>query len=193
MTTSVKERLKTDLEQAQQGSKQRAAKISDILKSAASMTVDELKEGSAELHVLTRKSLAELLEELQVDADEADAAAAATEPIADEANTEAAPTWQAILKRAVAIVRDRKGDWLQAFKAHLQENAAKFDGDLTDEYGDRYLKTKSVFRQVIDWVKAQQTATQTQSQHTRPVNIEVVDGNDGAGNAAKTVNLLDAE
>ena len=65
MTTSVKERLKTDLEQAQQGSKQRAAKISDILKSAASMTVDELKEGSAELHVLTRTSLAELLEELE--------------------------------------------------------------------------------------------------------------------------------
>ena len=191
MTTSVKERLKIDLEKAQKGGKQRATKISDILKSAASMTVDEIKEGSAELHVLTRQSFAELLEELNVASDEVDAVA--TAPIADEANTEEAPTWQAILKTALAIVRDRKGDWLQAFKTHLQENAAKFDSDMTDEHGDRYLKAKSFLGKVVAWVKAQQVIAKTQSQHTQPVSIEVVDGDDAADNAAKTVNLLDSE
>ncbi|MEM6436702.1 MAG: hypothetical protein AAF773_23045 [Cyanobacteria bacterium P01_D01_bin.115] len=192
MTTSVKERLKTDLKQAQKGGKQRAAKISDILKSAASMTVEEIKEGSADLHVLTRKSLTDLLEELHVNSDEVDAAAAATAQIADAAADEA-PTWPAILKQALAIVRDRKGDWLQEFKAHWQKNAAKFDNDMTDEYGDRYRKTKSVFRQVFDWVKSQSTGHQTQSQPSRPVTVEVVDGDDAAGNAAKAVNSLDAE
>ena len=191
MTTSVKERLKTDLEQAQIGGKQRSAKISDILKSAASMTVEEIKEGSADLHVLTRKSLADLLEELHVNSDEVDVAA--TAPIADTAAADEAPTWPAILKQALAIVRDRKGDWLQEFKAHWQKNAAKFDNDMTDEYGDRYRKTKSVFRQVFDWVKSQSTGLQTQAQPSRPVTVEVVDGDDAAGNAAKTVNSLDAE
>ena len=191
MTTSVKERLKTDLEQAQKGGKQRAAKISDILKSAASMTVEEIKEGSADLHVLTRKSLADLLEELHVNSDEVDVAA--TAPIADADAANEAPTWPAILKQALAIVRDRKGDWLQEFKAHWQKNAAKFDNDMTDEYGDRYRKTKSVFRQVFDWVKSQSTGHQTQSQPSRPVTVEVVDGDDAAGNAAKAVNSLDAE
>ena len=191
MSTSVKERFKTDLEQAQKGGKQRAAKISDILKSAASMTVDEIKEGSAELHVLTRKSLAEILEELNVDSEEVDVAA--TAPIADDASTEEAPTWQSILTKAITIVRDRKGDWLQAFKTHLQENAAKFDSDMTDEHGERYLKAKSVLDRVVAWVKAQQVTAKTQSQHTQPVNIEVVDGDDAAGNAAKTANLLDPE
>ncbi|MEM9502355.1 MAG: hypothetical protein AAGA01_00190 [Cyanobacteria bacterium P01_E01_bin.43] len=193
MTTSVKERLKTDLEQAQKGGKQRAAKISDILKSAASMTVEEIKEGSADLHVLTRKSLVDLLEELHVNSDEVDVAAAATAPIADADAANEAPTWPAILKQALAIVRDRKGDWLQEFKAHWQKNAAKFDNDMTDEYGDRYRKTKSVFRQVFDWVKSQSTGHQTQSQPSRPVTVEVVDGDDAAGNAAKAVNSLDAE
>ena len=192
MTTSVKERLKTDLQQAQKGGKQRAAKISDILKSAASMTVEEIKEGSSELHVLTRKSLADLLEELNVDSDEVDAAASATTPIADAAADEA-PTWPAILKQALAIVRDRKGDWLQEFKAHWQKNAAKFDREMTDEYGDRYRKTKSVFRQVLDWVKSQKPDRQAPSQPPRPVTVEVVDGDDTAGNAAKTINSLDAE
>ncbi|MEL6400142.1 MAG: hypothetical protein AAFO87_09555 [Cyanobacteria bacterium J06607_6] len=191
MTTSVKERLKTDLQQAQKGGKQRAAKISDILKSAASMTVEEIKEGSSELHVLTRKSLADLLEELHVNSDEVDVAA--TAPIADTDTADEAPTWPAILKQALAIVRDRKGDWLQEFKAHWQKNAAKFDREMTDEYGDRYRKTKSVFRQVFDWVKSQSTGRQTQSQPPRPVTVEVVDGDDTVGNAAKTINSLDAE
>ena len=64
---------------------------------------------------------------------------------------------------------------------------------MTDEYGDRYRQTKSVFRQVLDWVKSQPTGRQTQPQPPRPVTVEVVDGDAAAGNAAKTMNSLDAE
>ena len=185
MPTSVKERLKTELEQAQSEGKQRAGRISDILKAAASMTFEELKEGSAELNVVTRKSVAEILTELQ-DTPKAQAeatpdatVAVETAAIADEApfeTTDAAPTWKSILRNAVAVVRDRRGDWLQVVKARLQNNAANVDQEIMDKYGDRYRQVKQFFQRVVEQINASKSATQSgAASESQPVSIEVVE------------------
>lgn len=101
MTTTVKERIKTELQQAKIEGKQRATRIGDILKNAASMTFDEVKEGSSNLHVSARKSIAEILEELKEtpevtsDATNETVATGAAEVETDPA--EVAPSWKTII------------------------------------------------------------------------------------------------
>jgi gas vesicle protein len=182
MTTPVKDRFKTELEQAKSETKQRADRIGGILKDAAAMTFDELKGGSAELNSLTRKSLAELLEELKEPSDEqvesvptpetmAESAAAA-----DAATADNLPTWKELLVHMVAIVRDRKGDWFQTFKKYLSAQATKLDSDMTAEHGDRYRNAKTNLQQVVSWLASKvQANTASGKQDVKPVNIEVVD------------------
>lgn len=190
MNAPVKERLKSELEQAKAENKQRAARIGDILKAAASMTAAEIKDGSAELHTLTRKSLAEVLADLQ----EADAATTPTEtgaePQPDAPAAQPAPSWQELLRHAAAIVRDRRGDWLQQLKDYWQGNAAKFDQDMTADYGDRYRKAKSIFQRAVAWFEARRAdanAVKTESD-VQPVAIEVMDGNSTENKRADGVN-----
>lgn len=186
MATSVKERIKPEFEQAKVESKQRAERIGEILKSAASLTFEELKGGSAELNVLTRKSLAELLDELKespevepIDVINTTEVQLSTEVVEPEAVDKPAPTWKELLTNAFHIVRDRRGDWFQQLKDYLSKSAAKYDADLTEEHGDRYGKAKSTLKRAVAWykaTKAQADAAATTDSSVRPVNIEVVDG-----------------
>lgn len=202
MSTSVKDRLKTELEQAQSEGKQRASRISDILKAAASMTFEELKEGSAELNVVTRKSVAEILTDLQETPAAATAATAdptvpvSHEPVVEEDLTEeaaVAPSWQSILKDAIAIVRDRRGDWFQAFKVRFRDNAAKADQEIMDQYGDRYLKVKHFFQRVVEQIKSSQAATQSPTDSDgQPVSIEIME-EDSIVDVTPTVQKLESE
>lgn len=202
MTTSVKERLKVELEQAQSEGKQRAGRISDILKAAASMTFEELKEGSSELNVVTRKSVAEILAELQEPPEVAteetvdSTAVVEPQPVAEEDTTpESAtiPTWKTLLRNAIAVVRARRGDWFQAFKEQFQKNAAKADQEIMDQYGDRYTKVKDFFQRVVEQIKTSQAATQTASTaDSQPVSIEVVE-EDAVVDVTPTVQQLESE
>lgn len=183
MTTTVKERIKTELQQAKVEGKQRATRISDILKNAASMTFEEVKEGSSNLHVSARRSIAEILEELKETPEattDATNETVATSAEDVETNTAgAAPSWKTIVSHALEIVRDRKGDWLHALQKHLAENAGKLDQDLTSQHGDRYLNVKQIFKRLINRVKAAQAntgqASRAGEEPSQPVIIEVID------------------
>ncbi|WP_204140536.1 hypothetical protein [Halomicronema sp. CCY15110] len=184
MTNTVKERLQPEFAKAKQDSQQRAARISEILKSAASMTFAEIKGGSTELNTFTRRSVAELLEELNEvpveSLDEVpvnDRETQVSTEVAEPAAPPSAPTWKDLITIALQLVRDRKGNWLQQFKAHLNKNAEKFDGDMTDDYGDRYLKVKNVVQTIATWLtKTHSPATTTETaSESRPVSIEVMD------------------
>lgn len=180
MTTTAKERIKTEFEQAQSEGKQRVERISDILKVAASMTFDEIKGGSADLHAATRQSVAELIEELETASKkdpEVSEMLAKVEADAQEADPKAAPTWQDLVRRVFAVVQDRKGDWFQQFKTQLREDAAKLDDDMTQQYGDRYLKVKAILKSAIARFEAIKAKGNTASDETsRPVKVEILDG-----------------
>ena len=187
MEISVKERIKTELDQAQSESKQRVGRIGDILKAAASLTYKEIKEGSSELNVATRKSVAEIIEDLHeapkaiVDIDVDDAkvetpiSANPDENISDAKTL--VPTWKTILQDVLTLVRDRKGDWFQASQKSVNNNAIKFDQDMTDEYGDRYLKARNFFQRVFEQIKSQRASSNPETaKKGKPVTIEVMDG-----------------
>lgn len=206
MANSVKERIKVELEQAQAEGKVRANRISDILKAAASMTFEEIKEGSSELNTATRKSVAEILEELKeapestsydIDANVTETALSTNNSAAEDESFKAdnvAPTWRSIIRNAIAVVRDRKGDWFQAFKKSLNNNANKFDQEMSDEYGDRYLKVRSFFQRIVEQIKAQQATAQTASATDgQPVSIEVVDGDEAIVEVTPKVQVPESE
>jgi hypothetical protein len=181
MKTPVKERIQAELDQAKEDGKLRAERIGDILKSAASLTFEELKAGSAELNVQTRKSLAELLEDLQENPEMTEAEYVASqvqvphEPAATEAQP--APSWKEIITQTFKIVRDRRGDWFQQLKDYWNQHAAKFDQDMTEEYGDRYLKAKALRQRIFAWLAANLAKAKSDSSHQddQPATVEVVD------------------
>ncbi|MGB3492472.1 MAG: hypothetical protein WBA57_07080 [Elainellaceae cyanobacterium] len=201
MTTTAKERIKTELQQVKEEGKQRATRIGSILKDAASMTFDEIKEGSLTLNVSARKSMAEILEELKETPEvSTDAAAEAEAIIADAAEVEsdaakAAPSWKIIAGHMLEIVRDRKGDWLKALQEYLAENAGKLDQNLTSKQGDRYLKFKQVFQGIINRFQTAQSkakqANGADKNYSQPVNIEVVDSDTPTNST--TVRLIEPE
>ena len=195
MTTTVKERIKTELQQAKIEGKQRATRIGDILKNAASMTFDEVKEGSSNLHVSARKSIAEILEELKEtpevtsDATNETVATGAAEVETDPA--EVAPSWKTIISHTVAIVRDRKGNWLQALKESLGKSAGELDQDLTAQHGDRYLKVKQIFKGLANRVRAAQSEARqtncTDEAPSQPISIEVLNDDMPPNHAVRSI------
>ena len=200
MTTTVKERIKTELKQAKIEGKQRATRIGNILKNAASMTLDEVKEGSSNLNVSARKSIAEILEELketpEVVPDATDETVATSAADVDTDTTEVAPSWKIIVSHAVAIVRDRKGDWLQALKESLGKSAGEFDQDLTAQHGDRYLKVKQIFEGIINRVKATQSearrTNRTDEVLSQPVSVEVINDDTPTDSAVRLIESEEA-
>lgn len=181
MTTTTTEHTQTDWAQAREDNKQRAARVREILKAAALETFSEVKAGSADLNVLTRKSMDAWLEEQAAAATETAGDTVSVQPtVATDTEGEAAiPTWRELILRSLGIVRDRKGDWFQQFRTHVKEQAAKFDADMTQEKGDRYRKAKSLFQRLIAWVEANrhEDTHKASSEESQPVNIEVIDEN----------------
>ncbi|MEM9769675.1 MAG: hypothetical protein AAF892_17575 [Cyanobacteria bacterium P01_D01_bin.71] len=198
MTTSVKQRIKIDLEQAKASNKQRVNRIGNILREAASMTFEEIKAGSTELNSNTKKTLAELLEEWRSVDDEWQENVNETAATIDAEKTSGQRanvlSWKLIVRDALAIVRDRRGDWFQAFKTHLHENAMQADHDLASEYGDRYTNVKNFFQRIVGQAEARGTAAATdQTSDSQPLVIEVVDGDAELPSTPVTVEVLEPE
>ena len=198
MTKTTQTRTQTDWDQAKQENKARAARVREILKAAASETFSEVKAGSADLHVLTRKSLGTWLDDLQEASKSAETIYDASkveqsdEPseTANETQTSTVPTWRELIMQSLGVVRDRKGDWLQQLINHWHEQTAKFDADMTQEHGDRYGKVKSVFQQVAVWLKSTRSkdTDSTDHQAAHRVTVEVIeDESDTLTETEKTV------
>ena len=199
MATTVKERIKTELEQVKVEGKQRATRIGDILKDAASMSFGEIKEGSSNLNVSARQSIAEILEELNETAKDTtdtthETVATSTADVESD-TTKAAPSWKIIVGHALEIVRNRKGDWFQALKEYLAENAGKLDQELTTQHGDRYLKVRQVLNGIASRLKATQAkakwASEADTNYSQPINAEIVDTKTSADST--TVHRIDPE
>ncbi|MGB5974663.1 MAG: hypothetical protein WBG38_15165, partial [Nodosilinea sp.] len=65
MTNTVQDRVKTEWEKAQKEGGQRVDRIREIVKSAASEALAELKDGSSELETQGRKTLADMIDQLK--------------------------------------------------------------------------------------------------------------------------------
>ncbi|MGB3138219.1 MAG: hypothetical protein WBB18_15540 [Nodosilinea sp.] len=177
MTNTVQDRVKTEWEKAQKEGGQRVDRIREIVKSAASEALAELKDGSSELETQGRKTLADMIDQLKAkEAAEAEAAEAATAEQTSFGGA-TAPTWAGIFAELRYLANDRKVDWAQQLLSKLQDQIDRFDTDMNTGYGDRYGFVRPLVQGLRSLValaygKVSQSAEPATS---TPVHIEVLD------------------
>ncbi|MGF1570990.1 MAG: hypothetical protein ACFCVD_23435 [Nodosilinea sp.] len=194
MSNTVQEKVKADWQKAQKEGGQRAERIRQIVKAAASEALSELKGGSTEIESMGRQTLADMIAQLKAkeaaEADvivteqtvvDADMAVEGTAPAVTEAEegepATTAPTWQQIFADLLHFANDRKADWAEQVLAGLQAQVERFDADMAKEYTDRYRPFQPVvqgLRSLINLAYRQIAKTSTPDV-AEPVQIEVLD------------------
>ena len=100
------------------------------------------------------------------------------------------------ISHTVAIVRDRKGNWLQALKESLGKSAGELDQDLTAQHGDRYLKVKQIFKGLANRVRAAQSEARqtncTDEAPSQPISIEVLNDDMPPNHAVRSIESEEA-
>jgi len=179
MTNPTQKSTTPNWEQTRTENQRRAERIRQLFQAAAADAFVEIRAGAADLNDVTRKSVADRLTALEHGDD------TAADPKATATSDAAIPTWRSLMLKTLGIVRDRQGDWAEQAKQRWQTQAAKVDGTLTEEYGDRYHRAKSIFQRVLTWLGEAQAHGRSSHQPGQPsepaatpVTIEVIDGND---------------
>lgn len=187
MTPSVKDQLGHDWQKAQDVSHQRAARLRDIFKTASSEAFSELKSGSSEVQAVGRNALAKLIiylkeqdlsgaataPEQEVASDSAvilvEGEVADSTPVSDEA---ALPSWRQLFAELLELIRDRRTDWRQFLHLQFHRYTTKVEGDLTQEYGERYQRLKTQFKKAQAHVQKAQPKPETTATQ---VEVEVLE------------------
>ncbi len=123
MPDSLKDRLSSDLQKAKTEGGTRATRIREIIQSAASQSLAELKEGSGELRILAGQSLSEVAQTLN--------------PQFDPAEPE----------------QPLFANFVNAIKNQFRNRIVNLDTELTVRYGDRYELLKQRFGNTRFWYK----------------------------------------
>lgn len=194
MAETVQEQVKADWKKVREEGGQRVGRIRHIVAAAASEAFGELKEGSAEVQTISRKTLAEMIAQFKqseagqqpeanselhqdVVATTTDTTDMVTMPSTPETAAEV-PTWRQIFRELWGIVNRRKGTWSYQLLNRLQAQMAKFDADMTKEYSDRYRPFSKIVNRLRKWVElaANKIKANDSSTHSAsPVQVEVLD------------------
>jgi hypothetical protein len=135
MTNEIKAQLKTELQNAKAQGQNRAARIRDILKTAAAQTVDEVKQGSSEMRNIATGTFSTVVDTLADDK---------TVPPTD-ANPDDKRNLKPLLKRLFVAAKAR-------LTTQFKQRAVQLDDDLGARYGDRYQASKQRIAQVAGQV-----------------------------------------
>lgn len=187
MTNTVQDPIKADWKAVQDKSSERASRIREIVTGAASEVVTELKDVTVDLQHLSRKSLADMIAQLRAreaaDADASnpipvdDATVALVEVEAPVAES-TVPSWRQLINDLVSLLNTRKGVWTHHLLLQLDRQMAKYDADMTAEYGDRYARTSRIvnrLRSWVQWAAARAQGPVDPKTDATPVAIEVLD------------------
>ncbi len=133
MTNDIKTQLQTDFQNAKLQGSTRVARIRDILRSAASQTFDEVKQGSGEIREIATGRFSTVIDTL----DEGQ-----PNPSGEANFTDTRPL-KPLLARLFTAVKTR-------LVTQFKYRAVKLDDDLGERYGDRYQAGKQRLDQVTD-------------------------------------------
>ncbi len=131
MTNDIKTQLQTDFQNAKLQGSTRVARIRDILRSAASQTFDEVKQGSGEIREIATGRFSTVIDTL----DEGQ-----PNPSGEANFTDTRPL-KPLLARLFTAVKTR-------LVTQFKYRAVKLDDDLGERYGDRYQAGKQRLDQV---------------------------------------------
>jgi hypothetical protein len=133
MTNDIKTQLQTDFQNAKAQGSTRVARIRDILRSAASQTIDEVKQGSGEIREIATGRFSTVIDTLDD---------RTTNPSSETHSTDQRPL-KPLLARLFAAVKTR-------IVTQFKYQTVKLDDDLGERYGDRYQAGKQRLDQVTD-------------------------------------------
>lgn len=131
MTNEIKTQLQTDFQNAKVQASTRVARIRDILRSAASQTIDEVKQGSGEIREIATGRFSTVIDTLDN---------GETNPSSEAYSTDQRPV-KPLLVRLFAAVKTR-------LVTQFKYQTVKLDDDLGGRYGDRYQAGKQRLDQV---------------------------------------------
>jgi hypothetical protein len=131
MTNDIKTQLQTDFQNAKVQGSTRVARIRDILRSAASQTIDEVKQGSGEIREIATGRFSTVIDTLDK---------GKTNPSSETHATDQRPL-KPLLARLFAAVKTR-------LVTQFKYQTVKLDDDLGGRYGDRYQAGKQRLDQV---------------------------------------------
>jgi hypothetical protein len=135
MTNDIKTQLQTDFQNAKVQGSTRVARIRDILRSAASQTIDEVKQGSGEIREIATGRFSTVIDTLDDTLDDR-----TTNPSSETHSTDQRPL-KPLLARLFAAVKTR-------LVTQFKYQTVKLDDDLGERYGDRYQAGKQRLDQV---------------------------------------------
>jgi hypothetical protein len=131
MTNDIKTQLQTDFQNAKVQGSTRVARIRDILRSAASQTIDEVKQGSGEIREIATGRFSTVIDTLDD---------GTNNPSSETHSTDQRPL-KPLLARLFAAVKTR-------LVTQFKYQTVKLDDDLGERYGDRYQAGKQRVDQV---------------------------------------------
>jgi hypothetical protein len=166
MANDIKAQLKANLQDAKAQGSTRAARIRDILKTAASDTIAEVKQGSGEMRAVATDTFSTVVNTL--DEDKAN-------PAAESVSTGTASSKSLIAKLFAALKTRLVGQ--------VKQQAVKLDDGLGERYGDRYQTSKERLSQVAGQVaqRYQQEIATAKAQGSTPLQQTQVEMHDRAG------------
>lgn len=206
MAGTVQDQVKADWKKVQEEGGQRVGRIRKIMTAAASEAFDEVKEGSAEVQTISRKTLAEMIAQFKqsemsqqpeatpeihqdgVTTTTTDTTDIVTMPVAPEAEAEI-PSWRQIFRDLWGIVNRHKGDWSYQLLNRLQAQMAQFDTNMTNEYSDRYRPFSKIVNRLRQWVELAANkikANDSSTDPAAPVQVEVLDAPENENLAGHT-------
>jgi hypothetical protein len=169
MSDSIKDRLATDFEKVKTTSGTRLTRIGEVFKNAVSQAVNEFKEGSGEIGLITKDTVSTISRDLNQNTEET------TSENASSAD------FKTLATRIFKVL-----------SAELNVQIVKLDAKLTERYSDRYLTAKQSAKQRLErfsvWyqnAKENAEATGSDPLQTKQLELENQIGEAGISVAKK--------
>jgi phosphosulfolactate synthase (CoM biosynthesis protein A) len=159
MAHDIKTQLKTNIETVKAQGSTRAARIRDILKSAASETIAEVKQGTGDMRAIatdTFSTVVNTLDESEINS--------TTQPVSAESVRTDASSSKSLLTKLFLALKTR-------LVTQVKHQAVKLDDGLGARYGDRYQTSKERLHQVAGQVaqRYQQEIATAKAQGSTPL------------------------
>jgi len=158
MTDSIKDRIATDFQKTKAEGGTRAARIREIIQTAASQTVSEVKAGSGEIRAIAQDTFSAVIENLN---ETAEPQQEQTATAATQTSTSAKP--RNVLVTLLKVVRNQLSTQMKNQIANFDTSSAKrYTVDVASRIEPRYTAIKQRLGKIATWYKVAKATAETQ-------------------------------
>lgn len=144
-------------------SSERLGRIGQILRIATTEIASEVKSGSSEVNYLSREALTQWI-----------AGQKANSSGSPMATPDQPMGWGPIWSEVTQLVQERKSVWGQQLLVRLQAGLARFDAEMSQNFGDRYGRVRQPVIELINRVTHPGKAPVDANAERGVLNVEVM-------------------